>query len=794
MKRKAPFFQFSALILLMLTVVPVHADVRITNVDVLFKENVIQVPYTIANAGLNDFFSVRVEFFDETYRPMNALSLEGDIDIVRGAGDKLITWDVRNDGLIVNQKIHARVYARHVPNPSTLHSFAYSAALPGLGRYQYHPERRHLLRGVLAYGLMGGAVGSLSLSVSAYNKYLASDLPSAHDPNYADARQFRRASRIMGGLGLGIWLMEYAGLYSTYRQHNRLTPQRIADNPSYRELISASPVKHINTRGLPPILFADLEFFDDNGNGILEAQENAEIIVTLHNRGGGDAMFLELDISSDTSDPSLQLKNANQVINRLGPGESKELTVDITTDLDLRTATHRFTINVREQLGYDMEPAYLVLNTYAYQIPEFTISGYEIIDSGPGTQAIIADGKLQAGEIVRARLTVQNIGQGRASDARYSIYTTDDNIYLENTTGSLGDMWPGQVNDIYFTLSPNRRVTTKDQLPIFINITEDIGRGGLRDRRLPIMLDQDPPETHIVEIQPDLDALRTEAWRVEATSDRFRVIVPTVRNIRAVAPSATRRPNSIGVVLGIADYRELPPAPYADNDARVMKDYFERVLGVEQVLMFTNEQISGFKFDDLFNANIGELRRAVVRGETEIFVFYAGHGVPDNEGRNVFLFPHDGRISRLESQGYNVETLYENLSQLGAKHVTVILDACFSGAARSTAKLQTETLTGQRGVRVRPRNSWYGDPNFTVITSSTAEEISLGFDDSETGLFTYYLAAGLQGAADLNNDGKITLGELREYVISNVTETSGRIYGRQTPVFYGNDDRVLVEF
>jgi uncharacterized caspase-like protein len=80
------------------------------------------------------------------------------------------------------------------------------------------------------------------------------------------------------------------------------------------------------------------------------------------------------------------------------------------------------------------------------------------------------------------------------------------------------------------------------------------------------------------------------------------------------------------------------------------------------------------------------------------------------------------------------------------------------------------------------------------MNSSTGDETSLGFDEAETGLFTYYIAAGLKGEADKNKDGKITLGELREYVVKNVVETSRKKSGLQTPEFFGDDSEILVEY
>jgi len=70
----------------------------------------------------------------------------------------------------------------------------------------------------------------------------------------------------------------------------------------------------------------------------------------------------------------------------------------------------------------------------------------------------------------------------------------------------------------------------------------------------------------------------------------------------------------------------------------------------------------------------------------------------------------------------------------------------------------------------------------------------LGYDASESGLFTYFLCAGLQGKADTNSDKKVTFGKLREYVTKNVMETSKKLSGIQTPIFFGNDDMIVVEY
>ena len=117
-----------------------------------------------------------------------------------------------------------------------------------------------------------------------------------------------------------------------------------------------------------------------------------------------------------------------------------------------------------------------------------------------------------------------------------------------------------------------------------------------------------------------------------------------------------------------------------------------------------------------------------------------------------------------------------------------------SGVTRPSESLKAGNLVAAKGLKLRLKKPWLNYDNFTVINSSTGQETSLGFDDASTGLFTYYFTAGLQGKADSNNDRKITLGELKKYVIDNVTKTSERIWGRQTPQFSGDESTVLVEF
>ena len=573
----------------------------------------------------------------------------------------------------------------------------------------------------------------------------------------------------------------FSGLiYSQKIIEGRSTAKKINIEPTYK-------------KGFPPNLFVDLRFEDENSNGIIEANESGELKLTITNKGKGKAQGLNIVIDDNIYDRYFFIEDQKEIY-FIDPGESVDITIPIRAGFDVRTAEHKLKIHVKEHFGYDMDPAILVLNSLEYQEPKLAFSGLEIVDQGQNASPIIPDGKLQAGEMAQLKVVVQNIGQNISNNTKYQVYSTDQNIFIRDGTGVIGDLAIGEVKEFWVNISPNKRVDVKNELPVYLSLTNEKGLGQLKEK-LPIVLDQKPPQTKTVEVKADIEKLQKQVARFEYQSNKFTANIGAVKNIESVSPSKTQRENALAVIIGVENYSDLPPAPYAENDAEIMKKYFKTRLGIEKVVIFKDEEVSGFIFDDIFNPEYGELQKSILKGKTDVFVFYSGHGVPSKDGKNIYLFPADGKIERIQYQGYDLNRLYQNLEALGAKSVTVFMDACFSGASRSSEKISTENLVSTKGVRIEPRliSPWKTNPNFSVFNSSAANETSLGFDPSQTGLFTYYMCVGLQGDADLNHDKKITNGELFDFVKAKVTETSKKIFGVQTPQFNGNRDMILIE-
>lgn len=572
------------------------------------------------------------------------------------------------------------------------------------------------------------------------------------------------------------------------------------------------PLKYIrgerNSQGvlMPPELYVDIDFVDDNGNMILEAQESGQIKVSLSNKGGR-ADNVKVKVSSKADFPGLSFGKSEYVTTVLSD-KPTEISVPVTAGIDIPTDSLRVSIDVTEPLGYDIS-AVMLLSTLEFPKPQIKIQGVSVVDAGVGLRALrnSPDGKLQRGEVVKCFVVLQNIGEGKAEDIQYSIHTDNPNIYLlsdsgyeKAVSGKVNDLSVGESATIDFRLSPNNKYVHRgNYLPIYLSIHEKSGKGSIASEVIPLPLDQVPETPTLFTIEANYDKLlAARKTEVFSNSDRISSNIK-IRDINVAPLGEALYNDAVAIVLGAEENGYgIAPAPYAARDAQVMSKYFKTTLGIQDVRVFTNKEITRSRLSDIFDKN-GELQHSVKEGETDVFVFYSGHGMPDveeNGSADLYIFPYDGRIDMLKERGYSLNKLYSNLAALNARSVTVFLDACFSGSSRQSNAFATVPISNEKGIIIRTRDvsvrPWEKLPNFRVLTSSNGDQTSLGFDQSQSGLFTYYLATGMQGDADANDDGSITLQELFEYVSDNVSKTAKQIRnGDQSPQLFGNSDFVI---
>ena len=179
------------------------------------------------------------------------------------------------------------------------------------------------------------------------------------------------------------------------------------------------------------------------------------------------------------------------------------------------------------------------------------------------------------------------------------------------------------------------------------------------------------------------------------------------------------------------------------------------------------------------------MRRFSKPNKSDVYIFFAGHGLASDDGKNMYLLPHDGTPKLLDDTAINRNRLFKEIKLAKPRQVTVFLDTCYSGETRDK-----NSLIEGRPVILKARKKSLPS-NFIVFSAASNEQLSNPLKETKHGMFSYFLMKGMEGDADKNNDKKITTGELYNFVKKNVVQQSA---GSQIPELQGNKNSFLVRF
>jgi hypothetical protein len=267
-----------------------------------------------------------------------------------------------------------------------------------------------------------------------------------------------------------------------------------------------------------------------------------------------------------------------------------------------------------------------------------------------------------------------------------------------------------------------------------------------------------------------------------------RAVIESKVAYAALNPARIKRQaerDAVAIIIGVADYRNLPRAAHADDDARAFYDYAIRALGVkaENIKLLVNQDAGEIEIYKAFKTWLPSR----VRAATDVYVFYSGHGYTTPDGKGLYWFPHQADRDLISKTAILVEELNADILAAKPKSVTIFADACYSGQVRSG-----ETLIASARPIVPKIETRLFPEAFTVITASQYDQISSSSPDLHHGIFSYYLMRGIEGEADTNRDGKITLGEMKSYLIENVGRQAAAMSRKQEPQLIGDMNQILV--
>jgi hypothetical protein len=157
----------------------------------------------------------------------------------------------------------------------------------------------------------------------------------------------------------------------------------------------------------------------------------------------------------------------------------------------------------------------------------------------------------------------------------------------------------------------------------------------------------------------------------------FRDAVASTVKFPPLNPSNVRaRPatNAVAIIIGIQDYRRVPKAEFANNDARLFYDYAVRGLGVkpENIKLLLDQEA-----DDvgILGAIQNWLPLKARKGQTDVYVFYSGHGLPSDDGASLYLLPHGVDRQFLDRTAIKQSELVSALQAANPKSVTLFMDS-----------------------------------------------------------------------------------------------------------------------
>ncbi|UCD37803.1 MAG: caspase family protein, partial [Fidelibacterota bacterium] len=249
-----------------------------------------------------------------------------------------------------------------------------------------------------------------------------------------------------------------------------------------------------------------------------------------------------------------------------------------------------------------------------------------------------------------------------------------------------------------------------------------------------------------------------------------------------------RRRNAVALIIANRRYRDpdVPDVAFAHRDGEFMKQYLVRTLGYREGNIFVHQDatLAGFR------TALRQLSNAAKKN-SEVFVYYTGHGAPDVDERQGYFVPVDCNPDYVQESGVALAEFYEDLGRIKSKSITVVIDACFSGASEAGMLIRQASP-----IFVSRENPAARLKNGLVLTSSSGDQISSWLPEQKHSLYTYYFLKGLQGAADASGDKTLTIGELQAYLEEQVPYMARRLHNREQhpTVTPGQDDRILVRY
>ncbi|MCC6931524.1 MAG: caspase family protein [Gemmatimonadaceae bacterium] len=519
----------------------------------------------------------------------------------------------------------------------------------------------------------------------------------------------------------------------------------------------------------PATLRASVAWQDDDRDGALAPGEGGRVTLTVANDGPGEARNVRASLAVESPATGVTVSVAPSTPT-IASGSERDFTFRLAADSAQSASEIVIVARVSEANGFDLSPALrLRVAARAAGAPRLVVRDTRLDDAS-------RDGRLAPREVGDLTIRVGNDGDAATPPLRARLWRGGD-LFLAagaRDTFSLGAIPAGGTSTVTLSLYTNSRAADTG---LRLELADARGRVLAR---LPI----DLPLTKRPSGVLDVVAARDSSGTVE------RGALNSAAVDRDLPVAATRRPDAIAVLLGVERYKQLPDARFAERDVALMRRYAVEALGVnddvEHLYARTGADVTGGELRKVFG-EAGWLARRVT-ANTDLVVYWAGHGAPDAARRSPFLLPWDADPAFVSETGFALGDLFDRLARLPARSIVVILDACFTGVSRDGAAL----APGARATVLSVEHPALVRRQMGVITAARGAQLAGDLPDARHGLLTYWIARGLRGEADADSNNAISIAELGRFAERHVRETAARLNRDQRPLTIARDTATVV--
>ena len=176
------------------------------------------------------------------------------------------------------------------------------------------------------------------------------------------------------------------------------------------------------------------------------------------------------------------------------------------------------------------------------------------------------------------------------------------------------------------------------------------------------------------------------------------------------------------------------------RDAQLVDFFQQQGVPADQLVYLQDAQATTRQVKSSFSAFLSQAREGDL-----LFLYYCGHGYKSDDGRTTYFATYDATD---DVPGWSTDSIVRDIEKyFKGSRAFLAADSCYSGSLAEQARKMRRQIS------------------YASLTSASASELS-----TENWTFTEMLLAGLRGKAfaDINGDGRVTLGELAQDVSADM--------------------------